>query len=368
MIRPQARPLLLALAIVVAMSGCSGGGKESQPGTAAPASAEVSPGDAAPLTDPGSTGAPSAGDDAGGTPVTFGSGDVQLADPSIGLDSLAASRATLTVTFDGTRAGAAEQWTQSEEAVVTREPRRTQFTSERTGSGAFSLFNLTAGGVLYTRNAAGECAVALAMADAEATDDDFAQHSHPVDLLPALIGGVEAGTETIGTVETVHYTFDERALGLAPPVTATADVWVAQAGGYVVRYSLVIDGASPYLGVGATGRYTIDYEQEALATAPDVTVPSDCPPGLVEVPPPADATEVVNHPGLQTLTTAGTPAEAHAWYEGQLSAAGWSAVTAPLIADGAELLTYTRPGERLTVSLTAADNGTSVIVLLTKGD
>lgn len=365
MSNPRARAVLRSLAIVAVLAACSGGGKASPSGTAASASTDVSSSDPVSSTDPGSTGVPSTGDDGEGTPVTFGPGDFQLVDPAVGIDVMATSQATVTVTFDGTRAGAAEQWTQSEVAVVSSEPRRAQFTSERTGAGAFTLLNLTTGGVQYSRDADGECAVRVAAPDADDTVDEFAPRSHPVEMLPAVIGGVEAGTETIGTVETTHYTFDERALGLAAPVIATGHVWVAQAEGYVVRYSLVIDGASPYLGMSVTGRYTIDYEQQPLAAPPEVTVPADCPAGLVDVPPPADATDVVNHPGVQTLTAAGTPADAQAWYDGQLLAAGWTAVTAPLIVEGAELLTYSRADERLTVSLTSAPNGTSVIVLLT---
>lgn len=364
---PQTRALLMSLTIVAVLTACSQSDKESQAGTSSPdvSSTDVSS-TVGPSNDPGSTDVPSTPDDGEGTPITFGPGDYQLVDPAVGIDSLAASQATLTITFDGTRAGAAEQWTQSEVAVVSIDPRRSQFTSERTGSGAFTLFSLTAGGVQYSRSADGECSVQLPAPDAEAAADEFAARSHPVELLPALIGGDEAGTETIGAVETTHYTFDERALGLTSPVSATGDVWVAQAEGYVVRYSLVIDGASPYLGQSVTGQYTIDYEQQSLAGPPDVTVPADCPAGLVEVPPPADATDVVNRPGVQTLTTAGKPADAQAWYDGQLVAAGWTAVTAPLIVDGAELLTYARPGERLTVSLTGSGTATSVIVLLTK--
>jgi hypothetical protein len=359
------RTVLGSLTIMAVLTACPQSGKESQSSTAPSGPTGVSS-TGGPSTDPGSTGVPPTSDDGEGTPITFGPGDYQLVDPAVAIDSLPASQATLTISFDGTRAGAAEQWTQTEVAVVNREPRRSQFTSERTGSGAFTLLNLTTGGVHYSRSNGGECTVQLPQPDAEATADDFAVRSHPVDLLPALIGGDEAGTETIGAVETTHYTFDERALGLTSPVSATGDVWLAQAEGYVVRYSLVIEGASPYLGLSATGRYTIDYEQQPLVAPPDVTVPPDCPAGLVDVPPPADATGVVNHPGVQTLTTAGTPADAQAWYDSQLVAAGWTAVTAPLIVDGAELLTYARPGERLTVSLIGSGTATSVIVLLIK--
>ncbi len=200
----------------------------------------------------------------------------------------------------------------------------------------------------------------------DAAADEFAVRSHPVELLPAVIGGVEVGTEMIGTVETTHYTFDERALGLTSPVSATGDVWVAQTENYVVRYSLVIDGASAYVGQSVTGHYTIQYEQQPLAAPPEVTVPADCPAGLVEVSPPADATDLVNLPGVQTFTTAGTLADMQALYDGQLLAAGWAAATEPLIAGEAELLTYARQGERLVVSMTGSGSTTSVIVVLTR--
>jgi hypothetical protein len=301
-----------------------------------------------------------------GTPVTFGPGDYQLVDPAVGIANLSGFRATLTASFDGTREGVPESWVQTEVAEVSRDPQIAAFNGERTGTGAFTLLNLTMGGVQYVRDAAGRCIARAATTATDAAPDDFALRGHPVELLPALIGGVEVGPETVGSLDTMHYRFDESALGLASPVTATGDVWVAQAEGHVVRYSLIIDGATPYLGLSVSGRYTLEYELQLSNELPEATVPADCPAGAVDVALPDGATEIIASPGMQTYSTELTEEELQPWYDSQLVAAGWTEVTAPLISAGAALLTYERQGERLVVSMSPGANATAVIVLLTR--
>jgi hypothetical protein len=296
--------------------------------------------------------------------VTFGAGKIQLVDPAFGLENVPLAHATLTATFDGTRDGAAEQWTQTETSMTSTDPLLAQFSLERTGTGAFTVKHVATGRVEYDVDADGTCTATVPMPDAPV--DEFAPRHHPVEMVLGFVGGDDAGTETIGAVETVHYTFDGSALGLMAPATAAGNVWVATPGDYIVRYSLVIDGASPYLGQTVTGHYTLDYELQPLDAPPAVAVPAVCPAGLVDVAPPADATDIVDRLGVQMFTTASTITELQAWYDGQLLATGWAAATAPLIADNTALLTYERPGERLTVSISQAPTASAVTVLLTR--
>jgi hypothetical protein len=355
----RVRLTVLSVAVVALAAACSSGSDtRSTPGTDQSVPAAT---DEVPPTDVDTTDVPTSQDPAEGSPVTFGAGTIQLVDPALGLENAPPARATLTATFDGTRDGAAEQWSLSETSLTSNEPLLAQFSSERTGTGAHAVQHLAVGGVEYDIDAAGTCAATVTVTDAPV--DEFAPRHHPVEMLFGFVGGAEAGTETIGAVETVHYTFDGSALGLVAPATADGNVWVSATGGYIVRYSLVIDGTSPYLGQSVTGRYTLDYELHPLDAPPVVAVPAICPAGFVGVAPPADATDVVERLGLQVYSTASTITDLQAWYDSQLPAAGWAAVTAPLIAGTTALLTYERPGERLSVSISQDPTATVVTVV-----
>lgn len=360
----RGRTALLGLTVAVLLAACSGSGSGAQgsPGT-------LPAGSDAPKEAPGTAatdGVPDTSGDVAGSPLRFGTGAFQLADPAVGMAELPAFQATVQITFEGTGADAAEQWTQTETSVTNRDPRLAQFDSARTGARAHTLQHVDVGGVEYDRDDTGACTARVAEPASVEEPDDFAPRRQPVELLPALIGGDEVGAESIEGVDTIHYTFDERGLGLTSPVTAVGDVWVAVTGGHVVRYSLVVDGATPYVGQSGEGHLTIEYELQVLAAPPVVTAPADCPAGLVEALPPADAIGVVDRPGIQTFTTAGAVADVQAWYDGELPAAGWVAVTEPLVAGETTMLTYQRAAERLVVSISHDGAATSVIVLLTR--
>ena len=368
------RPALLVL-LVAAVAACSAGSEsDARPDSASDQSSvdgtdQSSDQSTVDGSDPTSEdGAPDTESPVGdGTPLTLGSGPITLTDPTEGLDGLPSFQQTLTITFDGTRDGVAEQWTQSEVSVVGRDPSVAQFTSERTGSGAFTIRHVAVGGVDYDVDTEGTCVAKSSPAPAgpDTEVDPFAPRRQAAELLPGFVGADEAGSESVGGTDTSHYTFVESALGLASPVTATGDVWVATSGGHVVRYSLVIDGASPYISQPATGRLTLDYELLLLAVEPIVVVPEGCPAGLIDAPLPADAADIVSRPGLLTYVTAGVPAEVQALYEGELPAAGWVAATAPLVDVDSALLTYDRGSQRLVISISNDGVTTTVVVLLT---
>jgi hypothetical protein len=364
------REALAPLVWVALLASCSGASSDAptaveSDGSAAASTPETGTADTlSGDTQPGDTTSTDIASE--GTPITFGPGPIQLVDPAVGIENLPAFQATLSITFDGDRDGTVEQWTQNEAVTMSREPMLSQFTSERTGTRPHTLQHVAVGGVEYHRGTDGACTAELPAVSTSESPDEFAPRRQPVELLPALIGGDEVGAETIGTIDTLHYAFDERSLGLASPVRATADVWVAASGGHIVRYSLVIDGASPYVGMNVVGQFTMEYELQPLDAPPVVAVPADCPAGLVDAAPPADAADLVSRPGLQTYTTAGALADVQGWYDGQLPAAGWVEVTAPLIAGDSEMLTYERAAERLVVSMSRVGTATSVFVLLTK--
>jgi hypothetical protein len=87
-------------------------------------------------------------------------------------------------------------------------------------------------------------------------------------------------------------------LGLAK---SSGELWVAVAGGYVLRYVVSTTGDADTFGAGVAGTLQMVYE---LAVAPQaLALPADCPAGLVDVPQLPDATNVESTPGVLAYTT-----------------------------------------------------------------
>ena len=133
-----------------------------------------------------------------------------LPDPAVGLDSLGNYRATLTLTFDGTRDGQPEQWSRIDTLAVSRDPAARVYTSDQSGSTVRQLVRVAIGATLYETVDAGAC---TAIAAAEDIPPFGTTPGEPAALLSGLLGAEEVGTETIGAVPTTHYTFDERSFG-----------------------------------------------------------------------------------------------------------------------------------------------------------
>lgn len=292
---------------------------------------------------------------------TFGPGSFDLPDPRVGLATLAGYSASVTITFDGTRDGAPEQWTRVKTVEIGTEPPTRRLIVERTGDDAGRRVVVEVGGVVYEQVDDDPC-TAVRTSDGGTPDPD-----DPTSALPGLLGADVVGPEAVGSRPATHYTFDERALGSLDPAEVTGDVWVADDGGPVLRYTFVADGTAAYFGSGAEGRLTIDYELTSTGASSDATAPPGCPPGLIAVETLADASEVINEPGYMSFLTSTPTADALEFYEQQLVAAGWTPVDSPLTTGDSVLFAFERAGELLTIGILDEPGGTTVTLVLTRG-
>ena len=243
-----------------------------------------------------------------------------LTDPRIGLSSLSSYKSAITITFDGTLDGAAVSWKKAYSMVATSEPHARQWTIERSGSAIqpISEFKAELGGLDYASSAQGACTANLVDAD-----HLLADQLELATFLPAVIGAEDAGADTVNGIVASHYTFDESALIEAGWTETSGEVWVASDGGYIVKYTLTGKGDEHALGEGIQGTQTIDYELTEPNAAAAIQLPEDCPPGMVDAPLLTDAANVKRYPGSLTYTSATSVKEAAAFYQEQLSQAGW---------------------------------------------
>jgi hypothetical protein len=256
----------------------------------------------------------------------LGPGRFDFGNPRAGTASLAGYESALTVSFDGTRAGAPLRWSTRYRYQAVKSPAARLLRVEESGPGApaTSAFMAERDGVRYrwgaeTRGAKPRClAVAIEPADSALPPLD------PAASLPGVLGAEEAGTATVHGVKAAHYTFDERAVGLAGAGTAKGGLWVAPKGGHLLRYRLETVADTAYFGGGVRGTLTWDYELTPAARPEAIALPDGCPPGVPDAPRPADASEVEQHPGVLRYRTAGSVADAAMFAAKELEAKGWT--------------------------------------------
>jgi hypothetical protein len=255
--------------------------------------------------------------------VVLGPGSFDLPDTLAGLDGLSTYKATLTVSFDGTKDGQPHQWSSTYEALYTKEPLARKVTIQQTGDTSEEEPELPAliaskDGAAYEIGKDGSCTASVFD-----SQNPLMGLLDPAGLLTVVFGAEEVGQETVNGAAAAHYTFDERALMQNGRNKSTGEMWVASEGGYIVRYLVITEGNADYFGGDMEGTLTRDYQLTDVNQLLTLELPADCPPGLVNAPLLSDASNVVNLPGLLTYDTGTGVLEARAFYERELSKLGW---------------------------------------------
>ena len=293
--------------------------------------------------------------------VDFGPGPFNFPDTRAGLADLTSYKATLTLSFDGTRAGKTQKWSKTYVMLSAKEPAALQLTIEKTGdlTDLDPVFMAEADGADYERRGENACS-----ANAIEEGNSLGDRLEPAGFLTFVIGAEEAGNETVNDTAANHYTFDERAFGQPSLAKSTGEMWVATDGGYLLKYLLSTKGNADYFGEGVEGTLTWDYELTEVNLPVTFALPADCPAGLVNAPLLPDAADVVNMPGLLTYTTVTSLADAAAFYQKEIPNIGWELVGEPTTTDTTALLDFMQGDQTMAIIITAGDNGTTVHVVL----
>jgi hypothetical protein len=258
--------------------------------------------------------------------VVLGPGSFDLTDTQVGLDKLSTYKATLTISFDGTKDGQPYQWSSTYEALYAKEPLARQVTILQTGDTSeepeLPALMAEKDGAAYEIGANGSCTASVFD-----SQNPLMGLLAPAGLLTGVFGAEEAGQETVNGVATAHYTFDERALVQNGRNKSTGEMWVASEGGFIVRYLVTTKGNADYFGGGIEGTLTRDYQLTEVNQPLTIELPVNCPPGLVDAPLLSDASIVVNLPGLLAYDTGTSVLEARAFYEQELPKLGWGPPT-----------------------------------------
>ena len=284
-----------------------------------------------------------------------------LSDPQVGLAGLENYHANLKVTFQGTNAGQTINKTDGYDQ--TEWPKLSaQFTAmDTTDAGGAEQFML-AGSVGQAQyfQADNNSPCTASWGETAGGPSDFLVAS----ILPVVGTAKLADTPTINGIATSHYTFDATSLNLPSDATASGEAWIAQSGGYVVKYILDIKGSDSIFGTGVQGTRHLEYNLSDVGAHPDVVYPVGCEPVLTEVPAMDDASDLTRLPGLLAFSTGATSDAIFSFYQDKLTALGWQKSNE--LGEGTDsiLVTYNRPGSNgdAAVEVDIEGGSTSVIV------
>lgn len=272
-----------------------------------------------------------------------GPGSFDLADPASGLAGLKSYSQSLKITFDGQQAGKASQYTTLYTREVVQQPPAWMTAIDITNQG-------TAGHYLAANLGEEKAIQAGANQPCQVSwGSPSALSLKPFELasfLPPLAGAEAAGDETVGGIDASAYKFDQRALGHGGSAQATGEVWIANQGGWVVKFSLALKGDADVFGQGSTGEEDWNYSVSSVNSLDSIQLPAGCPEVLSDIPTLADANAIVRQPGYMKYLTTSSITDASGFYLDRLKTAGWTntANIKPGAKDATGQLVFTRTG------------------------
>ena len=128
----------------------------------------------------------------------------------------------------------------------------------------------------------------------------------------------------------------------------------------MVKYQANTVGTADYFGDGIDGTLTSDYELTDINAPLTIDLPADCPSGTFELAALPDATDLVRNSSLLSYTTASSVEEAAAFYDDDLSAAGWQSLSGAAELESGTAQDFTRGDDRLSLVITS-DAGTTTV-------
>jgi hypothetical protein len=284
------------------------------------------------------------------SPANRGAGS--LNNPAAGLEGLSSYRATLHLEFDGTQDGAPLAWSQALRLESDRTASARLLSIDRRGPDASQdadgILIGQFGSMTITRPAA-EGACQGEVGETPLVIPEPASLLRPIQQSITYSGSPE---ERNG-LSTLHAVLDARAVGASSEARVKGEMWVAEEGGYIVRYILEIDGTPDDWGKGIEGVMRWEYNLDEVGQELGLLPPPGCPLGMVDAPLPDDATGVEAQPGILTLTTGLDVAAAAEFYQDRLPGQGWSESDTAFLTPRAARLTFLQPGRQLVILIQA---------------
>jgi len=297
------------------------------------------------------------------SPSGGGSGGL-LPDPSEGLANLKIYHASFSQDVTGTLKG--DPFERHTRIELTRAPGDGNYDFNLTLQGSVEptiyLRILALGQASYIWNASdGYCRGSF---DEQAADKLI----NPTPMLYPVSKATKVGSETVNGIPSTHYRFDQNGLPSGnPKPSASGELWIANQGGYVVKYTLTMPPPAKPDSEGLQAGLSLSYELSGTDGSASVALPEGCVEVLTDIPVMPDATSLIRQNGITNFMTASSAAEAIDFYAKNLPPQGWQSdqilpagdVSLPFTAS------FTKGARKISLHLAAGDpDGVEVTLML----
>jgi len=201
------------------------------------------------------------------------------------------------------------------------------------------------------------CAIAPIEYDLETsflTPDSFIEEAS--DVRNAYLE--ESGKETIAGQEGTVYLIQADMIGNLQDVTG--DLVVADAGGYVLRFTLTANTADYLFLDGEEGEISWNYEIESLESRLNAASPDECVPPYPVI---ANHSELTWLGSLVSYKADVSRQEAARFYDETMKANGWGLVSLPQEEGSTTLFTFAQEGVILNISISEESDGIKVVMV-----
>ncbi|HET91774.1 MAG TPA: hypothetical protein ENN99_13710 [Chloroflexi bacterium] len=272
------------------------------------------------------------------------------------LQNLDSYRSYLTMSFEGSTGGEAEQWTFGMEMEYVRDPLAQRFVM--TGELAEERFeSVQIGGQQYV--VFGDECISSSMEEGDELDMEvFTAEDVMGDL--SQVRRVRPD-ETVNGILCRHYVFDQSSVTWTSLTRAQGEAWIAVDGDHVVKFVMEGEGNNPL--TDEQGRIEWMYEVKDVNAPIIIEPPSGCKDVQSEYPIMADATELTTMGGMVMYNSSTDFDDVLQFYQDRMAAEGWSEEGDAFITSGMAMLSYTKDGRTVSVTLSEEDGQVSVLVM-----
>ena len=146
----------------------------------------------------------------------------------------------------------------------------------------------------------------------------------PASLLLPILNATNLGKETINQVASVHYRFDQNSLPIAKDGTMiSGDVWIAEQGGFVVKYTFTSPLPDKITGKDLETSQTWTYELNLVGPAESIALPPGCMSIPIGLPISTDAQNVARSSSWMTYNSTLSGRKILDLYLNELPPLGW---------------------------------------------
>jgi hypothetical protein len=172
--------------------------------------------------------------------------------------------------------------------------------------------------------------------------------------------------EMVNGVKADHYKLSKADLGFGVATSQSGEVWIAQEGGYIVRFTGQGEGDFSLSTDKIKGKVTWTYDLLQINKLAAITLPAECKASadaVKDLPIPTNATEKNSVGDIITFTSPDAPKVVGAFYRAELVAKGWKIVSDSNL-DTVVMLSIQKDTRKFQIMITPGtnDKGTSVVI------